>query len=965
MSADKSPVPLPGLTEPTGATDEAAVLDRRDLMKLIASSMALAGLGGCSEPPLPQILPYVRQPPEITPGMPLQYASSLVLDGLATGVLVTSREGRPIKIEGNPEHPSSLGAAGVLEQAAVLSLYDPDRARAVLERGLPRSWDAFYELVAGRERLTGLRVLLPPQSSPLMAALIDRVQGRHPDARFTFYTPLDRRPVYEGAQLAFGRPLEPQYDFRDARVVLSLDADFTAAMPGSLRWARDLATRRRLSSPRDDMSRLYVLETALSPTGSIADHRLAVRAGEVLRVAAAALAALVAEGAQPPGMPAAMAAALPGALEATPHAPWIQAVARDLARNRGQSLVLAGPRQPAETHALAHLLNAALGNLGRTVTFTEPVLLEPLGPGLADLVSEIRAGQVETLAILECNPVYTAPPDLGFDEALGQVPTTVHLAPYRDETSALCQWFLPAAHALESWGDARAHDGTVSFLQPLIRTLWGGRSPAEVLTMFAGERNADAHAMLRDFWLQRLPAVPSPRWHWERNLQRGLLAGSDFPAVPVELAWAGAARALRDALAAPAPAGMELAFEASHAVHDGRFTNNVWLLELPQPLTGLSWDNAALMSPATAARLGVDTEDVVVLARAGQQVRAPVLVQVGHADEAVTLALGWGRRGTEAAARNRGVNAYLLRTADAPGFGSDLTVEPTGESYVLARTQEHWQLHGRPLALQRTLDAYRAEPDFTAPLRGPLPTLLSPQERGGMQWAMTIDTTICTGCSSCMIACQAENNVPVVGKQGVARSREMYWLRIDTYFSGPPDAPEVVNQPMMCQHCEHAPCEYVCPVYATTHSPDGLNEMTYNRCIGTRFCSNNCPYKVRRFNWFEYNADDGVLKLQHNPDVTVRERGVIEKCTYCVQRIRRSEIQARIERRELGPGDVVTACQQACPTGAIQFGSLSHEQSAMVRWRRQPRSYAVLHQLGTRPRTMYLAKITNPNPEMD
>jgi molybdopterin-containing oxidoreductase family iron-sulfur binding subunit len=958
-----------------------AVLDRRELLQLLGASMALASMSGCNEPPTGKILPHVEQPPELVPGRLVEYASAMVLDGFATGVLVQSREGRPIKIEGNPEHPASLGATGVFEQAAVLSLYDPDRARSPLDRGLPQSWLTFFDAMTRAEGLRGLRFLMPPQSSPLVADLIARIQQRHPGAGFTFYSPIDRRPVYEAARRLFGRPLEAQYDFRRADVVLSLDADFLSSMPSAVRWARDFAARRRPVTPADEIGRLYVVETSFSPTGSLADHRLAVRPSLVVHVAARVLAALVAQGLRPPDMPDALARAL-GPAASSPHAAahtaWIAAVARDLARHRGQGVVLAGPHQPVEVHMLAHLINTVLGNVGRTVTLTEPALLQPLGPGLADLVSDMRAGRVETLVMLETNPVYTAPADLDFAGALRQVPRTVHHALHHDETSARCHWFLPASHFLEAWGDARAYDGTVTFVQPLIRPLYGSRSVIEILAAFAGQFDADGHTILQSFWLPRLPAAPSSLWHWEQSLQRGFLDASQSAPVPVaSLAtrWPEAALALdsvaRAAASPGAPAagpaggvGLELAFEPSPTVYDGRFANNGWLLELPQPLTKLTWDNAALLGPATAARLGVRTGHVVELTRGGQRLRAPVLVLPGHADDAVTLHLGWGRQGSETLARDRGVDAYRLRTSAALAFARDLAIARTGATYPLAITQDHWRVHGRELALHTTMAHYRAHPDFTAMHRGAQPSLLPVQQRTGRQWAMTIDTAICTGCSACVIACQAENNVPIVGKEDVARSREMHWLRIDQYFVGSAESLAVVHQPMLCQHCEQAPCEYVCPVYATSHSPDGLNEMTYNRCIGTRFCSNNCPYKVRRFNWFEYNEGHGALRLQHNPDVTVRERGVMEKCTYCVQRIRRAEMDARMQDRALPPGAVVTACQQACPTGAIQFASLDDVDSETVRRRHEPRSYAALHELGTRPRTMYLAKITNPNPEL-
>jgi Fe-S-cluster-containing dehydrogenase component/anaerobic selenocysteine-containing dehydrogenase len=956
-----------------GEDDSELELGRRDLFKLAGASMALAGLGGCMESPGDRILPYVVQPPEVTPGIPLHYATSLVLDGFATGVLAETREGRPVKIEGNPEHPASLGATSVFEQASVLQLYDPDRARGARKNGAPASWRAFFEEFASGER-KGLWFLLHPQSSPLIAHLMKQVEERRPGVRFAFHSPLHRRQVYRGASQVFGRALETQYDFSRAEVILSLDADFLASMPMSLRWARQFAQGRRLSSPRDQMNRLYAIESMPSPTGSLADHRLRARSSEVAWLAGRVLAALMAAGARPPSMPNDIAALLRGAGGATTEpeswAPWIAAVARDLRRAAGASIVIAGDGQPAEVHALAHWINAALNNIGTTITFTEPALLETEADSLADLVQAIEAGEVDRLVIIEANPVYTAPADLEFLGRLERLPRTAHVSLHANETSRACQWFLPAAHILESWGDARAYDGTISFIQPLIQPLHQGRSTAEILAAFAGQAEVRGYDLVRALWRERLPSAPSFEHHWERHVQRGFIPDSGAPAVDARLQWPArdAAAALGRLRARPDSRGLEIAFVQSPKVYDGRFANNGWLQELPHPMTKLTWDNAAILSPRTARELAVSNQDVIEIRAPAGAVRAPVLVLPGHVDGALTLALGYGRQGTESLARGVGVNAYALRTSAAPWFVTGVEAARTGATHPLALTQEHWKLDGRELALHNTVAGYRASPDFTYEHKKPLPTLLPRYIYTGDQWAMTIDTGVCTGCSACVIACQAENNIPLVGKRGVRKSREMHWLRIDRYFiDGDGDGevePRVIHQPMLCQHCEMAPCEYVCPVNATVHSPDGLNEMVYNRCIGTRFCSNNCPYKVRRFNWFKY-TDDRSTALQRNPDVTVRERGVMEKCTYCVQRIRRAEIQARLERRELAAGDVVTACQQACPTEAITFGSLAHEDSEMVRRRRQPRVYSVLHDQGTRPRTQYLAKIHNPNPEIE
>jgi molybdopterin-containing oxidoreductase family iron-sulfur binding subunit len=669
-------------------------------------------------------------------------------------------------------------------------------------------------------------------------------------------------------------------------------------------------------------------------------------------------------------LPAPVTAAARGAGEDPETARWADAVARDLRdRPRGTTLVLAGDRQPAAVHALAFVVNGALGNLGNTMSLTDPVLPQAGGAiqTFDELVGDMRAGHVDTLLILDANPSYTAPADLGFGVALDRVRDSICLALYEHETANRCRWFAPAPHFLETWGDGRAYDGTVSMAQPLLQPLIDAHGPAELLAALAGDPNPELHRLAHDFWTHDRGLDETG---WQRALQLGLQPGTAAPTVDVEPIPTSVARAVAS-LPMPASASGHLAIELypSPTLHDGRFANNPWLLEQPTPIGKLTWDNAALLSPATAKRLGVSDGAVVELRTAQAAVRAPVLTIPGMAEGVTGVWLGYGRTGQERNAAGVGFNAYPLRTRDHLHSVPVVAIVATGEHHDLALTQEHWSTHDRPIALRRTLADYRRQPDFAARYRAPAPSLMPEFPYEGNQWAMSIDLSICTGCSSCTVACQAENNLLTVGKDGVLKSREMNWLRIDTYFFGTSEAPRVVHQPMMCQHCEKAPCEYVCPVEATVHSPDGLNEMVYNRCVGTRFCSNNCPYKVRRFNWFDWGSrvamNRGLVELQYNPDVTVRERGVMEKCTYCVQRIRRAEIEATLQKRPLRPGEVVTACAAACPTGAIQFGSLAHPDTTMVRWRQQDRAYAVLQEEeGTQPRTHYLARIDNPNPEL-
>ncbi|MFT3764304.1 MAG: 4Fe-4S dicluster domain-containing protein [Minicystis sp.] len=652
------------------------------------------------------------------------------------------------------------------------------------------------------------------------------------------------------------------------------------------------------------------------------------------------------------------------------HGRFVQALARDLAHAGAAGVAIVGERQPPIVHALGHVINAALGS--RAAALIDPVSIDagPATQTFADLVADLGRGAVDTLVLLETNPVYAAPADLDFASLLERVPTRVKAGLYDDETGRACPWFVPTHHYLESWGDARAYDGTVSFVQPLVEPLFDTRALLELLAVFAGEEAPSARRLLRDHW-QKQRGEADFEGFWAEALKRGFIPDSGSPRQTPDLRPTDLAAQITQLARAPRPepGALEVAFLASPAVHDGRFADNPWLLELPRPVTKLTWGNAAMLSAGTAARLGIENGDVVELTLRDRTIEIPALVVRGHADDTISVDLGYGRRGAEELARDVGVSAYRIRPADAGWSAPGLTLRKTGNKAALALAQTELSQHDRPLALRKALRVYREDPEFARENRGPVRLIYAPWEYTGVQWAMTIDMSICTGCSACVVACQAENNVLVVGKEEVIRGREMHWLRIDQYLDGSGDEVSCVNQPMLCQHCEKAPCEYVCPVNATVHSPDGLNEMVYNRCIGTRFCSNNCPYKVRRFNWFDWNGhvpyNDGLHKLQRNPDVTVRARGVMEKCSYCVQRIREAEIHAEIERRPLRPGEVVTACQQACPTTAIQFGSLSHPDTKMVEWRKEPRAYAVLHELGTQPRTQYLARIENPNPEIE
>ncbi len=968
---------------PPGADEPASGMSRRSFVQLLGASIALSGLGGCLERPRERILPYVSNPPELTPGLAQYYATSMVLGGYATGLLVESHAGRPTKVEGNPDHPASLGAAGVFEQASVLQLYDPHRARRPRRASKELSWPEFTSAVSPAklrryvgDRGAGLHFLLEPTSSPFVGDLLVRLRALYPAVGIHFYGPLTSPMLTAAGTMAFGRALQPVYDFRSADVVLALDADFLASMPFHLRYAHDFAERRRITGPSDTMNRLYAAEPVFSPTGSLADHRLRTTGTSISEVAWLVLAELVQNhGLSPEGMPAGMRSLL-GTVETDDgRLRWSRAVAADLAAHRGRSVVIAGERQPVEVQVIAHLLNSALGNWGKTVRYIDSPFAAPgnNGGGLGPLMDASAAGQVTTLAVLEGNPCYNAPADLDFSSRFSKLYLTLYLGLYENETAAEAKMFIPALHYLESWGDARAYDGTASLVQPLISPLYGGRTPADVLLAFLGEPDAQVHQQLRQFWQQRVASADFEHF-WDTALQRGVLPDTSAPSVTPTLKWNGLDQLLTRSPAGRPPANepaVELVFLPDPKVYDGTFAGSPWLQELPHPITKLTWDNAAMLSPGTAARIGVGSGDMLLLEADRRTLRVPALIVPGHADDSIALNLGYGRWADgEPVARGVGFNAYRLLPSMRyilPAVSATQALHSgIPRRHDLAVTQTHWAMEGRPLVLQAALEDYRHHPDFTRGDKGRTLSLYEPHKYTGNQWAMVIDQSLCTGCGGCVVACQAENNIPVVGKEGVLNSREMHWLRIDRYFSGPADDPEVVAQPMLCQHCEKAPCEYVCPVSATKHSPDGLNEMVYNRCVGTRFCSNNCPYKVRRFNWFDYNAEVSETEaMAKNPDVTVRARGVMEKCSFCVQRIRASEIEAQIAGHPVRDGQFTTACAQACPTKAIIFGSFADPDSAVAHAAAEPRAYAVLHELGTEPRVRYLARITNPNQALE
>jgi molybdopterin-containing oxidoreductase family iron-sulfur binding subunit len=919
---------------------------RRDFMRLMGASIALAGLAGCSRPPLERIVPFRDGPQQQTYGKPIFYASAIARDGYGAGVLVECNMGRPTKIEGNPLHPASLGATDVFSQAAVLELWDPDRSQTVRAGGAIATWDASIAALQGRLRArprgAGVRLLTETVTSPSLHAAIRALLGRYPEARWHQWQPVNRDNAYAGARLAYGTPLDTTYRFDRARVILSLDADFLDAMPGCVRYAHDFASTRAAHAPAERRSRLYVVESTPSLTGAAADHRVPLRARDVPAAAQAIAHAL--------------GAASDGPATAPVPAEWLQAVVADLSQSRGGCIVIAGERQPPHVHALAHAMNEHLGNVGGTVVHLPAAAAEVVDctASLRELARDMHAGSVDTLLVLDANPVHTAPADLGFSDALTRVPFKLHLGLYEDETAAASDWHVPAAHALESWGDVVAFDGTCTLQQPCIAPLYGGRTPLELIAVATGDTQADARTLLTRYWSGRQPQDFDA--FFDDALRRGVVPGT---------ASAPQRPALRPfdvpPSTTPPDASLELVLTTDPRTGDGRHANNAWLQELPKPLTQLTWDNAALVSPALAQRLGLVNEDVVSLRVADRSLDAPVWITPGMPDSCVSLSLGYGRTRAGTVGSGRGANAYALRTVDAPWFVPGVSLVRTGRRYALASAQTHGRMEGRDIVRMVSVAqaaACTAQACGTPGYRDQR-TLYDSPPFGPYAWAMSIDLSSCIGCAACTIACQAENNIPVVGKEEVRRGREMHWIRVDRYHEGSVQNPRTVFQPVPCMQCEHAPCEVVCPVEASVHDAQGINVQVYNRCVGTRFCSNNCPYKVRRFNFLQYSKDVPSLDAQRNPEVSVRMRGVMEKCNYCLQRITTARIAADREGRSLRDGEVVTACQAVCPTRAIVFGNLNDPQSEVNRRKNSPLDYALLAELNTRPRTTYLARVTN------
>jgi MoCo/4Fe-4S cofactor protein with predicted Tat translocation signal len=948
-------------------------VSRRGFLKLMGASMALAGLAGCTKQPDEPIYPYVKAPEDLVLGKPNYFATMHPLPTGGVPVLVKSDAFRPIKIDGNPEHAYNRGGSDVFSQGSLLDLYDPDRSKHTIYRGEDRQWTEFAQQLrlkaAASKDGTGLYFLSATITSPTLARQWKAVQAAYPKATLVQYD-----PAIAGTWLAKG--VNVQYDLSAADVIVSLDADFLsgAAYPGFHKLVADYAARRK--QPENGMNRLYAVESSTTTTGMKAEHRLGLRASEVPAFAAALAQAI--------GAPGAGAEQYAWTAE---QVKFLNALAKDLKASAGRSAVIPGLYQDESLAALAVAINTALGNVGKTVTVSSEPSLPLPSDQVADLkalVGALNAGKVDWLVILNANPIYTAPADLDFLSAFNKANVVAHLGSHLDETGQIAHWHIPAAHYLETWSDARAYDGTVSVVQPLIDPLYGGKSAHDVFQTLLDEPMLSAYEAVR--LTQRSTIKSDFETGWRKVLHDGWIAGTTY-------ASGGAAKAGGESKV-PAPASkdaIEIIFRPDPNVYDGRWSNVGWLQELPKPVTSLSWDNAAIVSGATLSKLGLEEDDIVELAVGKGTVKAPVIVAPGHPDNSVTVYLGYGREFAGRVGSGAGFNAYLIRPTWGHFYATG-TVKKLDGKWGVAITKSHyqdhrgknltehgdqnWSLEGvealgpRGIIRYATLEEFKANPAFAQEGEGRdtpdmgtslFPNWTYPQNK----WAMSIDMNSCTGCNACIVSCYAENNIPVVGKQQVRIGRNMQWLRIDAYFEGDLAAPRAHFQPMTCQHCENAPCEQVCPVGATVHTPEGLNMMVYNRCVGTRYCSNNCPYKVRRFNFLLYSDyETESLKLMRNPDVSVRSRGVMEKCSYCVQRINGAKIESDKENRPIRDGEIQTACQQACPAKAIVFGNLNDPASKVAKLHAMQRTYQVIADQNTRPRTRYIAEVLNPNSEL-
>jgi len=1041
---------------PEGASEFVDPVSRRNFVKIMSASFLLAGVGltGCRRPE-EHILPFSKMPEDYTHGVSQYYASAYPTRGSAIPLVVRAHEGRPVKVEGNSQIPGNKGGTDQFAQASLLNLYDVDRAKGFTKdgAGVDRTvaLDALSKLGADvtATKGAGLSFLLERSSSPSRNRLQKAIATKLPQAKWFVYEPVDFDIHRQAASTVFGKAVRPNFQLGAAKRILSLDCDFIGNEQDAYTHIHGFAKNRKTKTAHDDMNRLYTVEALYSLTGANADHRMRAAASAVLPIAAKIAVAILS---QKTGFSSVVQALEPIAAQGKADETWITECAKDLVAGGNHSLILAGYQQPLEVHLIAHVLNAALGAVGTTVSYLPAV--EPVKGTIQELATALNAGEVSTLVILGGNPVYNAPADLNWIAAQAKPSTVIRLGySAKDESFVKKGWNLPLAHYLESWGDARTSDGTLVPVQPLIQPLFGAVTELEVLARIGGLSKINPYDIVRETFSTLEGGDENA---WRKFLHDGYLAGSAAKAVAVAISAGNTADALKSAKVLPAPSqnALEVVFQRSYSLDDGRFANNGWMQETPNPITKVVWDNVVLVSPTTATALGVGKFDtaaktpqaeqgkfynqVVEVTVGSAKVKGPVWIIPGMADNVIGLELGYGRPDAGRIAQSQlvndqivpaGFNVYPARTTNNLHIATGAKLTGLSETYPVASTQEHGVMEGRSIIREANLDQYQKQPDF-AKLMNLHPAPISPalkdkgvkeapsmypnpldawKDKAVHQWGMAIDLSACVGCTACVVACQSENNVPIVGKDQVRRGREMSWIRMDRYFAGDVLNPQIAFQPMLCQHCEAAPCESVCPVNATAHDEEGLNVMAYNRCVGTRYCSNNCPYKVRRFNYLDYNkrplndlvgphyrtpltatvegewamsrwwkspekgwrSDEEweLLKLAKNPDVTVRMRGIMEKCSFCVQRIEGAKIAQKVKARDtdnvaVPDGTIKTACQQACPADAIVFGNIKDPHSEVSQWKAQDRDYSVLEFLLTKPRTTYLARIRNQNKAM-
>ncbi len=924
-------------------------VDRRSLLKVMAASLAMAGAAACTKQPKELIVPYVRQPENVIPGIPLFYATAMPTGGYARGLLVESHLNRPTKIEGNPDHPASLGATTIFEQGSILNLYDPDRSETVLHEGRLSTWSEFTgafsteaQSLAARKG-EGLAILTGATTSPTLMNQMSTILAQWPTAKWYVHEACVNPAIASAAKKIAGRNAFVAYDLSQADVIVSLESDFLNTGPAALAYARQFSARKAIDNGETPV-RLYAIEASPTVSGSLADHHLPVKSS--------AIPAIAYQLAKACGV-----ASAPDAGSAAPE--WLSAVAQDLQNSKGRSVVIPGEFQPESVHLAAYAINSALGNVGKTVRVLEGVQPDNTHT-LEELTSDLNNGHVEVLVILGPNPVYTAAASLGFGDAIRKARLVVRSGQFFDETSRWSHWHVPEAHYLETWSDSRAFDGTITIQQPLIEPLYGGKSAHEMISILQGKPDQTSHEIVKAYWQSQNKGADFDTL-WQTSLHNGWIEGTGIGTVN------GSGSVALPALEMQPISGLEVVFRPDPTIADGTYSNNGWLQELPKPQSKMTWDNVVSISPKNATQMHVTIGDMLRVTVEGRTTVGPAWILPGHAEDSVTVHFGYGREGSGRVGNKIGYNAFAIQTASTPWVAGG-SIAKTGEHYRLANVQETQTMAGRAPVRAADLAEFRQHPDFPTleAENKPLPkdfTLYAPYPYNGYKWGMAIDLNVCTGCSACIIACQAENNIAVVGKDQVARGRHMHWIRVDRYYAGDDlDNPAMYNQPVPCMHCEQAPCELVCPVAATVHSNEGLNEMVYNRCVGTRYCSNNCPYKVRRFNFYLY-SDWNTQSLYgvRNPDVTVRSRGVMEKCSYCVQRIQEAKINTDKEGRRVRDGEILTACQQVCPTRAITFGDLNDKGSKVAKLQALRRNYGLLDELNTRPRTTYLGYVRNPN----